>query len=314
MPVVSKEILKSYFQEDEPVPVESNYVDLIDTMGDMSKSQYDANSNNIVDNSEALGGVAAANYLQRVSANRPGVIKLYRRETDDGYSLQTYWASPYWIFQGYTPSNSYHAGVRVAYADLAAAAPWAGITGKPSTYPPSTHTHGGGDITSAVASATNADTVDLLHATAFYRNNANFSTSGYLDTSSYVDAVGGFRINGQPTGGLVLYTTAQFKSHTSYDGDTVGIGAYTLTPAMFGYPSTAKALYLLLQGKGVSGIGWAGINNLSSSYNYPIGINTPTDRFESQYGITHLDGSGNMYLRLGTATAQIIIQIWGYFI
>jgi hypothetical protein len=39
---------------------------------------------------------------------------------------------------------------------------WASVSGKPSTFPPSSHTHPGGDITSAVANATNAS--EATHA------------------------------------------------------------------------------------------------------------------------------------------------------
>lgn len=38
---------------------------------------------------------------------------------------------------------------------------WDAVSGKPSTFPPSGHTHGGGDITSAVANATNAASATL---------------------------------------------------------------------------------------------------------------------------------------------------------
>ena len=38
--------------------------------------------------------------------------------------------------------------------------PWGGVSGKPSTYPPDTHTHLGGDVTTAVANATNAASVE----------------------------------------------------------------------------------------------------------------------------------------------------------
>lgn len=49
---------------------------------------------------------------------------------------------------------------------------WTDIQGKPSTYTPSSHRHSGSDITSAVASAKNADMVDNLHATDFPRRRA----------------------------------------------------------------------------------------------------------------------------------------------
>lgn len=44
---------------------------------------------------------------------------------------------------------------------------WNDIANKPSTFPAAAHTHSGSDITSAVASAVNADTVDGKHATDF---------------------------------------------------------------------------------------------------------------------------------------------------
>lgn len=182
MAVVSKTTLKSYFNDGD-VPTESNYVDLIDTMGDMNKSTYDTNSDGTVNaadyatNSGQLGGVAASIYLQRTSANRPGVTKLYRIDSDSGYYVRHYWTGTHWYLQGYNSSDVFHAGCRVEYANVA---PWSGLTGVPSTFTPSAHTHGGGDITSAVASATNADTVDSLHAASFVRADANDNKTGYL--------------------------------------------------------------------------------------------------------------------------------------
>lgn len=38
---------------------------------------------------------------------------------------------------------------------------WDSVSGKPATFPPSSHTHGGGDVTSAVANATNATNATL---------------------------------------------------------------------------------------------------------------------------------------------------------
>lgn len=56
MPVVSKDTLKSYFNSGD-VPNESNYIDLIDTMGlgggDMSKDQYDIDDDGVVDAAES---------------------------------------------------------------------------------------------------------------------------------------------------------------------------------------------------------------------------------------------------------------------
>ena len=44
---------------------------------------------------------------------------------------------------------------------------WTNVLSRPAAYPPSSHQHAGGDITSAVANATDADTLDGSHAAAF---------------------------------------------------------------------------------------------------------------------------------------------------
>lgn len=59
--------------------------------------------------------------------------------------------------------------------------PWNNVSGKPSTFPPSSHTHSGSDITSAVANASNSDKLDGVDATAFAENVAtvNSKRAGY---------------------------------------------------------------------------------------------------------------------------------------
>lgn len=56
--------------------------------------------------------------ISRVSANRPGVTKLYRNDNDSAYNVQVLFDGTYWQLQGYA-TDTYHAGCRVSYADLA---------------------------------------------------------------------------------------------------------------------------------------------------------------------------------------------------
>jgi len=51
-----------------------------------------------------------------VSANRPGPYRLYRRDDDSNYSVQTYWTGSYWRLYGYS-GDSGHADTHVGYAD-----------------------------------------------------------------------------------------------------------------------------------------------------------------------------------------------------
>lgn len=73
-------------------------------------------------------------------------------------------------------------GYEMFAAGTAASAPWEGITDKPSTYPPSSHTHSGSDITSKVGSASVADT-----ASAVEWDNISNKPSTLLHTTDIVD-------------------------------------------------------------------------------------------------------------------------------
>jgi len=322
MAIVSKETLKTYFLNSK-VPGYEEYVDFIDTMGDMNRSIYDTNLNGKVDDAEAadladnslqLGGVAASSYLQRVSAARPGVTKLYRIDSDSGYYVRHYWTGTHWYLQGYNSSDVFHAGCRVEYANVA---PWTGISGKPSTYPPSSHTHGGGDITSAVANAdyaANSNLLDNLNSTQFLRSDANETLTGYLDSSNYMDAALGFRINGTQLGNIILYNAADFLGHADWDfGDVKNVGSYTLTRAMFGYPSAARYLYCKWVAKGTtSTLGYGGLNN-DGQYSFHIG-STHDNTFEARdTGWVKLASTGgNFYARVGTTSAYVLVKVMGY--
>lgn len=318
MAVVTKAVLKSYF-ENGKVPNYDKYVDLVDTMGegDMLKSTYDTNDDgkvNSADNSDQLGGIAASVYLQRTSAARPGVTKLYRIDSDSGYYVRHYWTGTHWYLQGYNSSDVFHAGCRVEYANTA---PWTGITGKPTFFPPSSHTHEGTDITTAVndaKQADNADKLDLYHATDLYRDDANFATTGYLDTSSYVDAAGGFRISGSQGYIPILYDAGSFLLHGDWDfGELKTATVYTITRSIFAYPSTARAVILRIAGQTSSGTGYIGCNNVSTNYAYSVAVNTISDHPHSSSGMVKLTSTGgSFYIRIGNSSAYCQVQVIGY--
>ena len=133
MPKVSKTVLKSYFNDGD-VPNEEDYIDLVDTMGDMDQATYDTNAD---------GTVNAAD-----------------------------------------------------------AAPWTGITGKPSTYPPSTHQHGGGDITSPVDNANAAPWTGITGKPSTYPPDAHLHDSDYhrkdadIINSNDIRIAGGLYVGG----------------------------------------------------------------------------------------------------------------------
>ena len=57
--------------------------------------------------------------LNSDSRNSRGVTRLYRRDDDSDFSVQTYWTGSYWFLRGYN-GDTFHAEVQVAYADSAA--------------------------------------------------------------------------------------------------------------------------------------------------------------------------------------------------
>jgi len=56
--------------------------------------------------------------LNSDTRNTRGVTRLYRRDDNSDYSVQTYWTGSHWMLYGYV-GDSNHAGCRVAYADSA---------------------------------------------------------------------------------------------------------------------------------------------------------------------------------------------------
>ena len=71
-----------------------------------------------------LGGgshKAVSDFVQITSSNRLGVYRLYRRDDNSNYSVQTDWTGTYWRLRGYS-ADTYHAGCQVAYADSAGSA------------------------------------------------------------------------------------------------------------------------------------------------------------------------------------------------
>lgn len=64
------------------------------------------------------GAPGLSGYVPKVSAARPGVTKLYRRESDSGYNLQTEYDGSRWFLRGYN-GDVLHSGVRVDRADSA---------------------------------------------------------------------------------------------------------------------------------------------------------------------------------------------------
>ena len=70
----------------------------------------------------AVGYNELDNYVGKTSGNRPGVTRLYRRDSDEPYNLQHNWTGTHWLLRGYY-NDDFHAEVKVEYANSAGSAP-----------------------------------------------------------------------------------------------------------------------------------------------------------------------------------------------
>jgi hypothetical protein len=99
--------------------------------------------------------------LNSDSRNSRGVTRLYRRDDNSDYSVQTYWTGSYWRLYGYS-GDSGHADVHVGYADSA------GSAGSVS----------GGITTSNYTSYTGGlSSVNTWTNTNYFRSNRNTTSS-----------------------------------------------------------------------------------------------------------------------------------------
>jgi hypothetical protein len=99
--------------------------------GDVRRVQYnlDLNRWEYTDDGVTMVAVSApadAGKVDKVSAARPGVTRLYRRDNDSGYNVQNHYDGSRWWLRGYN-GDTFHAECRVGYADAAASAALATI-------------------------------------------------------------------------------------------------------------------------------------------------------------------------------------------
>jgi hypothetical protein len=103
------------------------------------------------------------------SGNRPGPYRLYRRDADNAYSVQTNFDGARWLLRGYV-NDDYHAQCRVEYAD----------TANSSDY--STRVLNPGDV-----SITSGFFVGIAPVIDLYNNTSIHSRHGYLEGIFNVD-------------------------------------------------------------------------------------------------------------------------------
>lgn len=110
-------------------------------------------------------------------------------------------------------------------------ATWANLAGKPSTFTPSSHNHGGGDITSAVANATNA--TNATHAAQADGSEYGFTNNvaGSTFYALWVGNDGGFHFG---------RNTSSIKYKENVRDSTTAGGVLSLRPVVYDRKPTFK--------------------------------------------------------------------------
>jgi len=98
-----------------------------------------------IGNGISISNGVISNYIYD-TRNTRGATRLYRREDNSDYSVQTYWTGAYWRLYGYNGDTA-HADVQVGYADSSGSVAWSNVSGRPSNI--SSFTNDAGYITSA---------------------------------------------------------------------------------------------------------------------------------------------------------------------
>lgn len=204
-------------------------------------ADYATNAYNLI-----VGGspVDSSWFVQKTSlAARPGVTRLYRRDSDSNYSVQTSWTGTLWKLEGYS-GDTFHAGCHVAYADSAGNADT--VDGL----------HAGNDAGNVAVNNTglntnlNADLLDGNHASAFagaghthtistlpFRAGASsFASPQTISFAAMPNT--NYSVSITPTGdhaGNVGEVTVRNKTTTSFQVYRTGSSAGTFDWSLIGY-------------------------------------------------------------------------------
>jgi len=133
---------------------------------------------------DLLDGVQGESYLQRTSANRPGVTKLYRRDDDSNYNVQTHWTGTSWLLRGYN-GDTYHAPCQVYYSDVA------GYTTTLGSYTTNELRNAGCSVLRTSNQAISAGVFTPITFSQYYQN-SGFNSFWDGGTALYTQATGWF--------------------------------------------------------------------------------------------------------------------------
>jgi len=237
--------------------------------------------------------------LNSDSRNSRGVTRLYRRDSDSDYSVQTYWTGSYWRLYGYN-GDAGHADTYVGYADncgtasSANAVAWTNVSGRPTAV--SSFTNDSGYITSAGrAYPRRSDGGDL-----------NFYWSGQSGQPSWL-------WGGNDGVNMYVYNPSNFSVNYANTAGSAPANGGTSSYVTINYNNDSNSTYQMLwgSGNGVYGTGGIYCNPYTDTIYATQFIENSSIRFK--YNVEGLQNSlskvlnmrGVSYKRIGTDVEEI---------
>lgn len=217
--------------------------------------------------------------LNSDTRNRRGVTRLFRRDDDSDYSVQTYWTGSYWRLYGYN-GDSGHADTHVGYSDSSGYASsagnadtvdgwhrddiraWGNITGKPS----SIFTYDGW----VSAPGYDANTIAGNKSGFTYANNAPYNGPlAHFESGGY-----GLQLNAPYSGTLRLSFRTRNGDSGSWNGWIEAITSNNIGSQSVNYASSAGS------------VAWSNVSSKPSNLTY----------WDTWYGSSYLGSNGDLYM------------------
>ena len=221
--------------------------------------------------------------LNSDTRNRRGVTRLFRRDDDSDFSVQTYWTGSYWRLYGYYGDDG-HADTHVGYADSSGyssstgSVAWTNVSGRPTNV--SSFTNDSGYVTAATnrwydgwvtAPGYNADTIAGSKSGFTYAYNAPYNGPlAHIEAGGY-----GLQLNASYGGG-----GAQIGYRTrNGDAGTWNSWRELMHSGNIGSQSVNYA-------SSAGSVAWGNVSSKPSNLTY----------WDTWYGSSYLGSDGNLYM------------------
>lgn len=235
-----------------------------------------------IGNGISISSGVISNYLYD-SRNTRGATRLYRRDDDSDYSVQTYWTGSHWFLRGYN-GDTFHAETRVSYSDSTGSVAWTNVSSRPTALSSFTNdlgNYGGwvvrtGDTmtgTLTVNTSTNTNDVALFYSTEPHVDitaggASNTASLRLFPTDGYNALIGQFRSSGK----LVLVAANTEAVYVDKSAVTIGTGSVLNSELILYSSNYGNGYATKLQGRNSDGKLWFQYRENSTTWTDVVSI------------------------------------------